>query len=75
MRRAAFALLILLGAACAEPVTGNYPGNQRWENVCEEDQPCWDCHTMGNRICGPEIPGGLTKSEYLAEQFGWIRDF
>lgn len=20
--------------------------------VCEEDQPCWDCSTMGNRICG-----------------------
>lgn len=21
--------------------------------VCHEDQPCWDCETMGNRICGP----------------------
>lgn len=20
--------------------------------VCEEDQPCWDCTTMGNQICG-----------------------
>lgn len=20
---------------------------------CQEDQPCWDCATMGNRICGP----------------------
>ncbi|ABD58177.1 hypothetical protein PBI_COOPER_60 [Mycobacterium phage Cooper] len=20
---------------------------------CEEDMPCWDCTTMGNRICGP----------------------
>lgn len=20
---------------------------------CEEDMPCWDCHTMGNRVCGP----------------------
>ena len=19
---------------------------------CEEDMPCWDCKTMGNRICG-----------------------
>lgn len=19
---------------------------------CAEDDPCWDCHTMGNRICG-----------------------
>lgn len=22
--------------------------------ACEEDQPCWDCHTMGNKVCGPE---------------------
>jgi hypothetical protein len=20
--------------------------------ACEEDQPCWDCTTMGNRKCG-----------------------
>lgn len=20
---------------------------------CEEDEPCWDCATMGNMICGP----------------------
>jgi hypothetical protein len=20
---------------------------------CEEDMPCWDCATMGNKICGP----------------------
>jgi hypothetical protein len=19
---------------------------------CEEDQPCWNCKTMGNHICG-----------------------
>jgi len=19
---------------------------------CQEDMPCWDCHTMGNHICG-----------------------
>ncbi len=20
---------------------------------CEEDEPCWNCETMGNNICGP----------------------
>jgi len=20
---------------------------------CTEDMPCWNCHTMGNKICGP----------------------
>lgn len=23
---------------------------------CAEDDPCWDCSTMGNRICGPVAP-------------------
>jgi hypothetical protein len=22
------------------------------DNWCQEDEPCWDCHTMGNKICG-----------------------
>jgi hypothetical protein len=25
---------------------------------CEEDQPCWDCRTMGNHICGPTTTEG-----------------
>lgn len=20
---------------------------------CEEDEPCWNCETMGNHVCGP----------------------
>lgn len=27
---------------------------------CEEDQPCWDCKTMGNGVCGP-LPPCLTE--------------
>ena len=23
------------------------------EEGCEEDEDCWNCQTMGNRICGP----------------------
>lgn len=22
---------------------------------CQEDEPCWDCHTMGNLICGEGV--------------------
>lgn len=22
-------------------------------DACTEDMPCFDCHTMGNRVCGP----------------------
>lgn len=23
-----------------------------FHSPCAEDDPCWDCHTMGNQICG-----------------------
>lgn len=23
--------------------------------TCFEDMPCWDCNTMGNKICGPAV--------------------
>lgn len=29
---------------------------------CEEDQPCWDCATMGNRLCGYGTAGGPSGS-------------
>jgi len=29
--------------------------------TCQEDDPCWDCHEMGNLICGD--PEGLRASE------------
>lgn len=22
--------------------------------TCQEDDPCWDCHSLGNRVCGPK---------------------
>lgn len=22
---------------------------------CQEDDPCWDCSTMGNHLCGPAV--------------------
>lgn len=25
---------------------------------CEEDEDCWDCKTMGNQVCGPEVRHG-----------------
>ena len=25
---------------------------------CVEDDPCWDCETMGNLICGEAVRGG-----------------
>ena len=25
----------------------------------EEDDPRWDCRTMGNRVCGEDLPTGV----------------
>ena len=39
---------------------------------CEEDQPCWDCETMGNRICGPTTTFSEMLTETLPGPFpGW----
>lgn len=49
------ALLIVAATACTPLTTIFHPVTNPTTSVvrCEEDQPCWDCHEMGNRICGP----------------------
>lgn len=27
-------------------------------DTCMEDEPCWNCKTMGNGICGPQVIEG-----------------
>jgi hypothetical protein len=27
--------------------------NQQLIQNCEEDESCWDCEIMGNKVCGP----------------------
>jgi len=35
--------------------------------VCVEDDPCWDCETMGNRICGPLMREGASSHTLLPD--------
>jgi hypothetical protein len=35
------------------PVTTTVTWTPTPAGQCQEDDPCWDCHTMGNHICGP----------------------
>lgn len=62
----AAALLTITGcgattAPTATPATHNQPFTTQQAQPlvdeppaeCQEDEPCWDCQTMGNRICGP----------------------
>lgn len=37
-------------------LTGCSTTSQQQVDRCEEDQPCWDCETMGNKVCGEDLP-------------------
>jgi hypothetical protein len=65
MRRALASLAVaaaLFGAAVSHDATP-----RQFAPRCEEDQPCWDCATMGNLICGPDGVYPETWSEMYAE--------
>ncbi len=42
---------------CRPYVQGESNVPAEHDDVCQEDEPCWDCHTMGNLICGVENDG------------------
>ncbi|WP_051790997.1 hypothetical protein [Amycolatopsis jejuensis] len=46
----------VLGLAGCKPEPGTPHPAPSPSVQCEEDEPCWDCHTMGNRQCGPDDP-------------------
>lgn len=54
--------LVVLGAGCVKPPVGCNPettpittdGTPSQPHITEDD-PRWDCQTMGNRVCGPEL--------------------
>lgn len=50
-------MLALLGIT-HEGETGDIPERipETTTTLCFEDMECWDCETMGNRICGPVRP-------------------
>lgn len=63
------ALVTLVLVVSALIVIGAYLLGQSWKQdrldteeagtippvsiTCQEDMACWDCHTMGNKECGP----------------------
>ena len=54
-----FLILSLTGCTQAQPTTytpTQVATSQPTQAQCEEDMPCWDCHTMGNKLCGPQAP-------------------
>ena len=45
--------LWLFGATMGVGLASHVHAHPGHSEQCQEDDPCWDCHTMGNRICGP----------------------
>lgn len=53
LRSAVLTLALLAGAtSCPAPAPKPTP-------TCHEGDSCWNCHTMGNRRCGPGGKGKL----------------
>jgi hypothetical protein len=52
-RGVALCLLTIVLALLANWKWGDPRVGPTGKPICQEDQRCWDCHTMGNRICGP----------------------
>lgn len=52
---------VTTGGKQGEPTRtyGVTTGDRSAPPVCHEDDPCWDCATMGNHVCGP----GATRPE------------
>jgi hypothetical protein len=52
--------MVIIGAVLVSGISGcdtkeiDTNGNVESVTRIEEDDPRWDCRTMGNRICGPE---------------------
>lgn len=39
--------------------------------ACLEDMACWDCATMGNQICGPQLAEGENAWDEGVYVGGW----
>lgn len=56
--RIALGLIALASLACGQaaegtpPTTYKEPTPHQQRLACQEDEPCWDCETMGNKVCG-----------------------
>jgi len=61
VRTALLALSILLGASACPAAPADKPAPTKTTR-CEEDQPCWDCRTMGNKKCGFGEQGKVGKA-------------
>lgn len=58
--RTTLTLVVTAFIIAATLLAAAYTHTSKASTVCAEDDPCWNCATMGNKLCGP------TPSELLA---------
>lgn len=65
-------LLLLVGAAALAFGVGTVAFNNAAAQDCQEDEACWNCETMGNKICGTLD----VRAQQCADKLGieWTRE-
>jgi hypothetical protein len=47
---------LAVGAAALALLGAGAPAHKQHAPIkCQEDMPCWNCHTMGNKQCGDRV--------------------
>lgn len=57
MKRLALALLLAASATACHPTVSRAPvtvTRPPVEDVCQEDEACWDCNVHGNGLCSAD---------------------
>ncbi|MFI8265349.1 hypothetical protein [Streptomyces sp. NPDC085665] len=47
---------VRIDSAAPRPAVTANVGDDNGDGAVDEDEPGWNCHTMGNRICGTDVP-------------------
>lgn len=63
------ALIIAFVLACGFTAGYHWP-----HKVVAEDDPEWDCQTMGNRICGPDEARSRAYEQGITEMTWYVED-
>lgn len=53
--------LLYFVATCTIMFGGSFALAHSDKSQCNEDESCWNCHTMGNRVCGVDDETGYRR--------------
>lgn len=69
-----FASVALAAGLIISPAAQAHTRHHRHHTVCQEDQACWNCETMGNKVCGRvNVEIWSERNPYTLEDSTWVR--